>query len=52
MDTINNSSKKIRRETSGNPFVKVIEDKKKITAAIQQGKDLSTLKGIKFVKPI
>lgn len=37
---------------SVNPFVKALEDKKKIAAALQHGIDLSTLKGIKFVKPI
>jgi hypothetical protein len=35
-----------------NPFVKMIEDKKSIDQAIEEGKSLSTLKDIKFVKPL
>jgi hypothetical protein len=37
---------------SVNPFIKMIEDKKRIVEAIRNGKDLSTLKGINFVSPI
>jgi hypothetical protein len=47
-----NSSKKKAPKSSGNPFVQLIEDKKKINEKIKNGKSLSTLKGIKFVKPI
>ena len=47
-----NSSKKKPQMPSGNPFVQLIEDKKKINETIKNGKSLSTLKGIKFVKPI
>ena len=41
-----------REKASGNPFIKALEDKKKITAAVREGKALSSIKGIKFVKPI
>jgi hypothetical protein len=34
-----------------NPFIQMIEDKKKIDQAIQEGKPLSSLKDINFVKP-
>jgi hypothetical protein len=47
-----NSSKKKPQKPSGNPFVQLVEDKKKINETIKNGKSLSTLKGIKFVKPI
>ncbi len=35
-----------------NPFIKMIEDKKSIAYAIEEGKPLSLLKDIKFVKPL
>jgi hypothetical protein len=35
-----------------NPFIQMIEDKKKIDQAIQEGKSLSTLKDINFVKSL
>ncbi len=40
------------KPTVVNPFVQMIEDKKKIDQAIEDGKSLSDLKNIKFVKPI
>jgi hypothetical protein len=40
------------KNACNNPFIKAMEDKKKIAAAVQNGINLSTLKGIKFVKPI
>jgi hypothetical protein len=52
MNTVKNDSKKLQGKSSDNPFIKLAEDKKKITTAIKNGKSLSTLKGIKFVKPI
>lgn len=53
MNTVKkDNSKKKQGKSSGNPFIQLIKDKKKINAAIQSGKSLSTLKGIKFVKPI
>lgn len=50
-----NTAKKYSEKTSKptiNPFKKAMEDKRKIAAALQSGISLSTLKGIKFVKPI
>ena len=35
-----------------NPFIQMIEDKKKIDQVIEDGNSLSTLKDIKFVKPL
>ena len=43
------------KQTAGNkvnPFNKLIDDKNRIVEAIKEGRDLSTLKGIKFVRPI
>jgi hypothetical protein len=44
--------KAIRKHTSVNPIIKLIEDKKRIVEAIREGKDLSKLKDISFVSPI
>jgi hypothetical protein len=52
MNTVKGNSKKEVAKSSGNPFVKAIEDKKKTAAAIQEGKSLRTFKDIKLVKPI
>jgi hypothetical protein len=41
-----------KKNSTGNPIAKIIEDKKRITEAIKNKKPLSTLNGIKFVKPI
>lgn len=35
-----------------NPFMQMIEDKKRVIEAIKNGKKLSTLKGIKVASPI
>lgn len=35
-----------------NPIVQMIEDKKRIVKAIENGESLSTLKGIKMVSPL
>lgn len=35
-----------------NPFMKMIEDKKRIAETLKEGKPLSALKEITFVKPI
>lgn len=35
-----------------NPIVQMIEDKKRIVKAIENGESLSTLKGIKIVSPL
>lgn len=43
------------KQTAGNkinPFKKLMDDKQRIVDAIRDGKDLSTLKNIKFVRPI
>ncbi|MFC5283228.1 hypothetical protein [Pedobacter alpinus] len=42
------------KQTAGkvNPFVKLMNDKDRIVKAIKDGRDLSILKGIKFVRPI
>lgn len=44
--------KKGQKKSLNNPFIKLIEDKRKINAAIQSGKNLSTIKDVIFVKPI
>jgi len=41
-----------QKKAAVNPFAKLAEDKKQITVAIRNGKNLSTLKGIKFAKPL
>lgn len=38
--------------SKSNPLIKMVEDKKLVIQAIREGKDLSKLKGIKFVSPI
>jgi hypothetical protein len=43
---------KKQKPTSINPFIQMIEDKKKIDKAIEEGQSLSALKDIKFVKPL
>lgn len=50
-NTSNNKSKK-NKESSANPFVKMIDDKKRIVEAIKKGEDMSKLKDIKFAFPI
>lgn len=37
---------------SKNPIIQMIEDKKRIITAIENGESLSTLKGIKIVSPL
>ncbi len=39
-------------KSSKNPIKQMIEDKKSITKAIENGENLSTLKGIKIVSPL
>ena len=41
-----------QKKTVVNPFIKMIDDKKKIDQAVQDGKPLSSLKDINFVKPV
>ncbi|WP_175470552.1 hypothetical protein [Pedobacter hartonius] len=47
-----NTVNKGKEKSSVNPLVKMMADKRCIIDAIQDGKDLSTLKGIKIVSPI
>jgi len=49
---VNSKSKSNKNSDEANPFIKLIEDKLKISDAIQKGDSLSTLKDIHFVKPI
>jgi len=41
-----------KEKSSVNPLIKMMDDKRRIIDAIRDGKDLSTLKGIKIVSPI
>ena len=50
--TKSHKSKNKQAETPENPFIKLIEDKDEISKAVKEGKPLSTLKGIRFVKPV
>lgn len=52
MKSISNSKSKNNKKSSTNPFVKMIEDKKRIVETIRKGEDMSKLKNIKFVFPI
>ncbi len=47
-----NKTKNKQNQSLGNPFVKLVEDKIKVSKAVQEGKALSTLKDIDFVKPV
>lgn len=40
------------QKSPSNPLIKMVADKKRVVAAIREGKDLSKLKGINFVSPI
>lgn len=46
------TTRKKQKTSFVNPFIQMIENKKKIDQAIQEGKPLSTLQDIKFVKPL
>ena len=46
------SSKNTRTSYPVNPIIKMIADNKRIIEAINNGKSLSTLKGIKIVSPL
>lgn len=39
-------------QSEGNPFIKLIEDKIKISEAVQEGKPINALTDIRFVKPV
>jgi hypothetical protein len=47
-----NTSTSRKKKTYDNPFIVMINEKKRIIKAIRAGKDLSTLKGINIVSPI
>lgn len=49
---MNSTKTNIESKKNVNPFIQMIEDKKRINRAVEEGKSLSTLKGIKFVKPL
>ena len=49
---VNTKSKPAKNSKEVNPFIKLIEDKLKISEAIQKEDSLSTLKDIHFVKPL
>jgi len=40
------------QKSVSNPLIKLVEDKKRVISAIREGKDLSKLKGINFVRPL
>ncbi|WP_158288521.1 hypothetical protein [Mucilaginibacter psychrotolerans] len=52
MSTKTHTTPKKQKESPVNPFIQMIEDKKRIDKATEEGKPLSTLKGINFVKPV
>ncbi len=45
-------ARKKQKSQPVNPFIQMIEDKKRIDRAIEDGKSLFELKDIKFVKPL
>ncbi|WP_169303411.1 hypothetical protein [Pedobacter cryophilus] len=52
MSKNNTMVNKAKEKSCVNPLVKMMQDKLTIMNAIKNGKDLSTLKGIKIVSPI
>lgn len=52
MKTKKTDKKPLNSANSSNPFAKMIDDKKRIQEAITKNIPLSSLNGIKFVKPI
>ena len=51
-NTKSDTAQKNKKPAKANPFIQMIEDKKRIDQAIQNGESLSSLKDIKFVKPL
>jgi hypothetical protein len=51
-NTKSHTTPKKQKAAFVNPFIQMIEDKKKIAQAVEDGKSLSTLKNIKFVKDL
>ncbi|WP_448698179.1 hypothetical protein ACFGVR_15265 [Mucilaginibacter sp. AW1-3] len=50
--TVKTVSGKKTAEKKANPFTKLMDDKKRIAKAVTNSVALSSLKGIKFVRPI
>jgi len=51
-DVKSNIVRKTKDPAKVNPFIQMIEDKKRIDEAIQNGESLSALKDIRFVTPL
>ena len=41
-----------KKEVKKNPIAQMIEDQKRIIDATRKGKPMSSVKGVKFVKPL
>jgi len=52
MKQVQKKEKASEAKSFKNPILQMIEDKKRIVAAIKNGESLSTLKGIKIVSPL
>jgi|GEM_PF-5245880 len=52
MKKFNSSRSTLKKNAAENPFKKLMDDKKRIEAAFKNGKPLSTLNEVKFVRPI
>jgi hypothetical protein len=50
--TSNASANSTKKTGFVNPFIQMMEDKAKIADAFQKGEPLTSLKDIKFVKPL
>jgi hypothetical protein len=50
--TVKTQKSHIEKDQKVNPFKKLMEDKLHIDKAYKEGKSLSSLKDIKFVRPI
>jgi hypothetical protein len=52
VNTANSSAKDTKASEKINPFKKLMEDKDRIAKAVDNDQSLSTLKDIKFVRPL
>ncbi len=52
MEQVDKKTKRPATKQSKNLIIQMIEDKERIVQAIENGKSLSTLKGIKIVSPL
>ena len=52
MEQVDKKTKRSVVKQSKNLIIQMIEDKERIVQAIENGKSLSTLKGIKIVSPL